>query len=98
MKTDEKFDIAELKLALSQCKGNTASALDTITTAHLRNLDEENVSALLMEVMSAGLGQQPLTKQWKFGNMIFIRKQGKPIRLHNLRPITLGPFSILSVP
>lgn len=86
---DEKFDMTELKRALSHCKGNKAPGPDAITSVHLRNLAEEDLSALLREINSMWLGQQPLAKQWKIGNMIFIPKPGKPIRLANLRPITL---------
>lgn len=85
---DEDFTIAELKIAIKKCTGHKAPGPDHITTAHLRNLAESDMEVLLREINHIWRGS-PLYTKWKLGHMVFIPKPGKPLKLSNLRPITL---------
>lgn len=85
---DAPFTRTELLRALSTLTRNTAPGHDHITYKLLRNLDEQNIDALL-DYYNHHWAHGTLPPQWRHADISLLPKPNKPVHLDNLRPISL---------
>lgn len=77
----------EIKAAMQKLRTTSAPGADKINKM-LRNLDERSVQAI-KELFNRCSQDRALPAQWTHDRITFIPKQGKPVDIKSLHPISL---------
>ncbi|KAG0434571.1 hypothetical protein HPB47_019010 [Ixodes persulcatus] len=85
---DREIEEAEVRLAISKLKPNSAPGLDGITNRPLRNLDDSYITDMT-DYINTCWREGKIPESWKHAKVILIPKPGKPLTLEHLIPISL---------
>lgn len=85
---DQDFTAAEVRAALASLRSTSAAGNDRVTNKMLRNLDGVSIDAIT-KLFNDYWHDGSIPPEWKDAKVIFIPKPGKPLKLENLRPISI---------
>lgn len=85
---DADFSLQEIRAVLQLLKTKSAPGPDRITNKILRNLNDDAIEKLC-EYMNTCWKDGRIPQEWKNADVILIPKQGKPLEVRNMRPISL---------